>query len=111
MRQQLQSKTADVRSTNWARTLITMVRTEGVLSIYKGLSASLLREGSYSGVRMGFYDMSKGLVLNALPSGWGDKDSFGVKLAGGMASGCLGAAIANPADLVRSLSRRRDSES
>lgn len=111
MRQQLQSKTADVRSTNWARTLITMVRTEGVLSIYKGLSASLLREGSYSGVRMGFYDMSKGFVLKALPSGWGDKDSFGVKLAGGMASGCLGAAIANPADLVRSLSRRRDSES
>lgn len=105
VRQQLQltSHTASgkVRSTPWTRTLIEMIKSEGILSIYKGLSASLLREGCYSGIRMGLYDFSKGVVLRVAP--FGDKDSFGIKLLAGGASGCLGAAIANPADLVRCL--------
>lgn len=36
------------RTTNALRTLTHMVRTEGLTSIYKGLSGSLLREISYS---------------------------------------------------------------
>ena len=44
------------------------------------------------------YDFSKTIVLRTVP--WGDKDSFGVKLGGGLISGMMGAAIANPADLV-----------
>jgi len=95
VRQQLQGS----RSTPWLRTLVDMVRTEGALSPYKGLSASLLREGSYSGIRMGSYDFSKTLVLQIFP--WANKDGFGTKLAAGMASGMLGAAIANPADLIK----------
>lgn len=53
VRQQLQIKTTGgAPPANWARTLVTMVQQEGTLSIWKGLSASLLREGSYSGIRM-----------------------------------------------------------
>jgi hypothetical protein len=78
-----------------------MITTEGVFSIYKGLAASWLREASYSGIRFGAYDMCKGAVLSVVP--YIDKDSFGTKLLAGMASGMLGAGVANPADVVRLL--------
>ncbi|KAK4693985.1 hypothetical protein P7C70_g8825, partial [Phenoliferia sp. Uapishka_3] len=100
VRQQLQVSTSvGTGSTFWGRTLVDMVRSEGVLSIYKGLSASLLREGLYSGIRMGCYDASKLLLLKTVP--YADKDSFGVKLGAGMGSGMLGAAVASPADLLK----------
>lgn len=76
-----------------------MIKSEGVLSPYKGLSASLLREGSYSGIRMGSYDYSKSQILRLFP--WANKDGFGTKLSAGMCSGILGAAISNPADLIK----------
>lgn len=73
-----------------------MLRTEP-LSLYNGLSASLLREGSYSAIRFGLYDICKEGVAGGL--GWSG-DGFGAKLVGGLISGMIGACIANPADLV-----------
>ncbi|GAA6003555.1 hypothetical protein JCM10207_000387 [Rhodosporidiobolus poonsookiae] len=105
VRQQLQLKSVDKsgketrRSTNAFRTLVTMVRTEGPTSVYKGLSGSLLREGSYSGIRMGGYDLVKSSLVKAFPLA--DPNGFGTKLASGMVSGMIGAAIANPADLLK----------
>ncbi|GAA5910095.1 hypothetical protein JCM6882_006514 [Rhodosporidiobolus microsporus] len=105
VRQQLQlksvSKTGETvrRSTNAWRTFVSMVKNEGVGSIYKGLSGSLLREGSYSGIRMGGYDLVKSSLVKTFPLA--DPNGFGTKLAAGMASGMVGAAIANPADLLK----------
>ena len=36
-----------------------MVRTEGTMSLMKGLTASMLREVTYSGIRMGTYEYFK----------------------------------------------------
>ncbi|KAJ3176545.1 hypothetical protein HDU87_005239 [Geranomyces variabilis] len=96
--------TTTTHSPNWYTTLVNLVRTEGMRSVYKGLSASLLREGTYSGIRMGGYDACKAAILAA--TGDGEKRRSGggglaVKLGGGMASGMIGAAIANPADLLK----------
>ncbi|GAA5854756.1 hypothetical protein JCM8547_004060 [Rhodosporidiobolus lusitaniae] len=105
VRQQLQLKSVgkggkeSARSTNALRTLVAMVRAEGLGSIYKGLSGSLLREGSYSGIRMGGYDLVKSSLVKSFPLA--DPNGFGTKLAAGMASGMVGAAIANPADLLK----------
>lgn len=76
-----------------------MLRTEP-LSLYNGLSASLLREGSYSAIRFGLYDVCKEGVAGGL--GWSG-DGFGAKLLGGLISGMIGACVANPADLVSSM--------
>ena len=76
-----------------------MIKSEGVLSPYKGLSASLIREGTYSGIRMGSYDFSKAQILHLFP--WANKDGFGTKLIAGMLSGVLGATVSNPADLIK----------
>ncbi|GAA5974887.1 hypothetical protein JCM11641_008412 [Rhodosporidiobolus odoratus] len=106
VRQQLQLKSISkktgkqtVRSTNAFRTAVEMVRNEGLRSVYKGLSGSLLREGSYSGIRMGGYDLVKSSLVKSFPLA--DPNGFGTKLAAGMASGMVGAAIANPADLLK----------
>jgi hypothetical protein len=47
---------------------------------------------------MGTYDICKSVTLRLNP--WADEGSFVTKLSAGMASGMMGAAIANPADLV-----------
>lgn len=51
-----------------------------------------------SGLRMGLYDFCKNTVLKVNP--YAQEGTFGTKLSAGMASGMIGAAVANPADLV-----------
>jgi len=100
VRQQLYIKAAgQTASPSFASTLVNMVRTEGIMSIYKGLSASMCREMSYSAIRMGCYDIFKQTITKAAPGI--DTNSLSIKLGAGLASGCLGAAIANPADLIK----------
>lgn len=41
-----------------------MVRTNGILSLYNGLSAALLMSGTYSTARFAFYEFSKEALLN-----------------------------------------------
>lgn len=41
------------------RTMWTISRTEGISALYSGLSASLLRQGTYSTIRFGLYDQFK----------------------------------------------------
>lgn len=48
---------------------------------------------------MGCYDLFKTGILSTFPTL--DSHSVAVKLGAGMASGCLGAAIANPADVLK----------
>jgi hypothetical protein len=60
VRLQLQGElSSKVVSGNILRTIITE---EGILVLYKGLSASLLREASYSTIRMGLYQPFKDLL-------------------------------------------------
>ncbi|KAI8895175.1 mitochondrial carrier domain-containing protein [Globomyces pollinis-pini] len=58
-----------------------MIRSEGIVSLWRGLSASVLREASYSTIRMGL--------------------TFMEEIAAGGLSGMIGAAIANPTDLIK----------
>ena len=63
-----------------------------------GLTASLLREGSYSTIRMGGYENIKSLLVNS--SAERDNLPLSKKIIAGAVSGALGAGIANPTDLV-----------
>ncbi len=76
-----------------------MARREGVLALWSGVTASCLRELSYSTVRMGGYEPAKEAYKAALPSV--SPDSFLIKVLAGVTSGALGAAIASPTDLVK----------
>lgn len=74
-----------------------IAKNEGVLALYKGLSASLLREATYSTIRLGFYEPFKELL--------GAKDRKNTplwkKFVAGLMSGSTGAIVANPYDLLK----------
>jgi len=74
-----------------------LVQTHGVLNgIYRGLFPSLLREATYSAMRLGFYEPAKQLF------GAGDPSApFALRLCAGLLSGSVAAAIANPTDLLK----------
>lgn len=67
------------------RGTLRIISNEGILGLYKGLSASLLREATYSTIRMGLYEPIKSLIQTG-------KDStslFEKVIAGGTAGGIL----------------------
>jgi len=74
-----------------------VLRTEGAGGLYRGLQASLLREMSYSGIRMGLYEPAKQLLGATDPT----STSLGLKVAAGALTGATGSILANPLDLVK----------
>ncbi|CAE6459292.1 unnamed protein product [Rhizoctonia solani] len=98
VRQQLQTDGSTSRSFfNVARG---MIRSEGAFSLMNGVSASVLREGIYATIRLGTYEAHKDL-LHELSNGMLTREGIPLKALSGLMSGAIGAAIANPADLIK----------
>lgn len=73
-----------------------IVRKEGVAALYRGLSAGLLRQATYTTARLGIFNSLQSYLkssqnIDALPL-W-------QKAASGLAAGGLGALVGTPADL------------
>lgn len=83
--------------TSVARALLQLASSEGLTGMYRGISASLCREMSYSGIRLGLYEPTKQML--------GSTDTahtpLTVKVLAGAITGCCGSALANPLDLVK----------
>lgn len=71
---------------------------QGAWAFLKGASASVLREMTYSSLRMGLYEPIKDLVVAV---GNKNPNSPVVKWSSAFLSGAIGAAIFNPIDLVK----------
>ncbi|XP_065340233.1 mitochondrial dicarboxylate carrier isoform X1 [Cloeon dipterum] len=72
-----------------------IVRQQGVLALYNGLSASLCRQLSYSTTRFGIYEVSKQAVA---PSG--EAIPFYQRVALAALAGAAGGFIGTPADMI-----------
>jgi hypothetical protein len=81
--------------------LATILKEEGIAGWYKGLEASLLREGSYSALRFGLYDTVKGKFDSALVKEGKVSTALYIKILAGATTGAIGSALANPMDLVK----------
>ncbi|XP_039491291.1 mitochondrial dicarboxylate carrier [Drosophila santomea] len=68
-----------------------LAREQGVLVFYNGLSASMLRQMTYSTARFGAYEAGKEYV---------NTDTFGGKVALAGVSGLIGGIVGTPADMV-----------
>jgi len=71
---------------------------EGVRGLFlKGMTASMLREATYSSLRLGLYEPMKKIATRS------DKDhqALWVKILSGACSGAIGSAFTNPIDLVK----------
>ncbi|KAL5506582.1 hypothetical protein EMCRGX_G008260 [Ephydatia muelleri] len=80
------------------QTSIGIVRDEGIVGLWKGLSPGLLRHVVYSGCRMSFYEVIRDHVFGKNPDGvfplW-------KAIPTGMLAGALAQFLASPADLVK----------
>ena len=79
-----------------------IIRNEGFFSLYAGLSASLLRQATYSTVRFGCYEGLKMHRLEELRLSGSKKTNLSMfeTIGYSLASGALGGVAGNPADLV-----------
>jgi len=73
----------------------TIVREQGFLALYNGLSASLCRQLSYSTTRFGIYEVAKQAVAPH-----GEAISFLERVGMAAAAGAAGGLVGTPADLV-----------
>ena len=92
--------------------MVSISRTEGVRALYNGLSASLLRQGTYSTIRFGLYDKFKWIVARDESMCFFDmgrvrciltvylEPTFGQLLFCSTGAGILGGAFGNPSDVV-----------
>ncbi|KAI9320794.1 mitochondrial carrier domain-containing protein [Dichotomocladium elegans] len=76
-------------------TMISIAKNEGFFRLYAGLSASMLRQATYSTVRFGVYDKLKEFVTSRT-----DKPTVWHLLACSSTAGALGGACGNPGDVI-----------
>ena len=78
-------------------TFVHILKTDGPLGLYSGISASLLRQLTYSTVRFGVYEELK---TRAIRNAGGRDPSFAALTAMSMSSGFLGGIAGNFADVL-----------
>ncbi|KDQ52900.1 hypothetical protein JAAARDRAFT_39847 [Jaapia argillacea MUCL 33604] len=100
VRQQLKTQTPGVKANAFWKVGYQMARTEGIRSLGNGFAASMMREASYSGLRLGTYEFFKDRVYE-LSKGSLSRDSLTLKVCGATIAASIGSFVANPADLVK----------
>ena len=86
--------------TGFTQAFRTILAEEGYRrGLMRGFTASMLREASYSSLRMGLYDMIK--ICLAPPNTGKDDFTLVQKIAAGCISGATGSVVATPTDLVK----------
>lgn len=92
---------SELKYKGFSRGILTIFHEEGLRGLYSGITPSLLREGSYSTIRMGLYEPFRNSVAQVLNPTRPNETSLLSKILAGALSGATGAAIANPTDLVK----------
>ncbi|KAF7797916.1 hypothetical protein EIP86_009123 [Pleurotus ostreatoroseus] len=77
-----------------------MARTEGVLSLMNGMSASMIREIIYSGLRLGSYEYFKDNLYD-MTKGALSREGIMLKILAATCAASIGSALANPADVIK----------
>ena len=82
-----------------------MLKSEGFMSLYKGIQAAYLREASYTSIKLGAYGPIKTML--------GDNGNapFYIKFASGSLSGGLGSIVGNPFDVMKTMQMAGESQS
>lgn len=83
------------KRTSSLKVMTQVIKSEGIFALYNGLSAGLLRQASYTTVRMGLYS-----TLTEKFAGKSGQASFVVQLGSGLAAGAMGAFVGTPAEVT-----------
>jgi len=82
-------------------TFLYMLKTEGVMSLYAGLSPAVLRQFLYGGLRTGLYEPLKEMLNGSKKETINDKLSFWKKVIAGGLAGAISAGICTPTDVIK----------
>jgi len=96
VRMQLASMGAKGESDGLMTTATKLINNEGFMALYKGLSASLLRQATYTTTRLGLYLQIKDAMAKRKP---GEPPLY-MKIGMSMLAGAGGAVVGSPADVV-----------
>ncbi|KAF8897512.1 mitochondrial carrier [Infundibulicybe gibba] len=99
----------DTKSTYQA--VLDIIKREGVLGLYSGLSSSLLGIAVTNGVYYYFYERSRGIILNSRPSGGGKGLSTLESIITGLIAGSATTIVSNPIWVVQTSQAVRTLES
>eukprot|EP01111_Echinosteliopsis_oligospora_P004468 TRINITY_DN1724_c0_g1_i1.p1 TRINITY_DN1724_c0_g1~~TRINITY_DN1724_c0_g1_i1.p1 ORF type:complete len:310 (-),score=97.00 TRINITY_DN1724_c0_g1_i1:24-953(-) len=88
-----------VKYTNSFEAFKAIARQEGITGMYRGLSAGLLRQATYSTTRLGSYNTYSELLAGKDENGKPKPLSFVLKLVAGSAAGATGAVVGTPAEI------------
>jgi hypothetical protein len=91
------AKTQGRQYNNIFRGMLMVLEHEGVNGLYKGITASWMRESIYSSLRLGLYEPFKRVLGATDPK----NTPFYLKFFAGGMSGFIGSALANPTDLLK----------
>lgn len=83
---------------SFSSTLKSILAKEGLPGLFRGITASMLREASYSSIRMGLYEPARNIIA---PNTALNDISLWQKIIAGFFSGGVGSAVANPTDLIK----------
>ncbi|RPB27999.1 mitochondrial carrier [Terfezia boudieri ATCC MYA-4762] len=97
VRMQTAGTTARGTTPTMLGTFVKAARNEGFLALYSGLSASLLRQATYSTTRFGVYETLK---AHFQPHGQTIPPSFGTLVLMASVSGMAGGVAGNPSDII-----------
>jgi solute carrier family 25 uncoupling protein 8/9 len=96
VRLQVQSNTGKYRG--MFHCVRTMASEEGVLSLYKGLSAGLQRQVVFASLRIGLYEPVKQFYVGKDHTG---PISVFTRILAALTTGAIGITVANPTDVVK----------
>ncbi|BES91393.1 uncoupling protein [Nesidiocoris tenuis] len=82
-------------------TLSTIVKHEGVKSLFNGLSAGLQRQLCFSSIRIGFYDHVKTVYQSFLFGNTDGAVNYPTRILAGLTTGGMAVMIAQPTDVVK----------
>lgn len=104
-RQQLQGQVGDqhwslARYRGTLHTLSTIVKNEGITSIYRGLSPALLRQAVYGTIKFGLYYSSKDLAMRLVYKN-NQRERPLLNLCCAVVAGSIASALANPTDVIK----------
>lgn len=78
-------------------TMVGLAKNEGLLAMYAGLPAAVIRQAVYGGIGIGAYATVRGIVCGGDP----DNAPFYKRIVSGMITGGLGQLVASPTDVVK----------
>jgi dicarboxylate transporter 10 len=93
----LQTSGASQQSQGLLRSTVGIVRSEGVFALYSGLTASLLRQLTYSTTRFAIYEVAKQQLDQANS---GQDIPFYQKVGLAAVAGAAGGLVGTPADMI-----------